>query len=155
MKKCIYFISALLCMVVSAQGTEQIEVKEVVVDFFKAFHAQDSIAIKKLVHSDIILQRIGFGTEGTPVLQSNNFDDLVKSIISIADSVSFHERLTDYNIQIDGPMANVWTPYEFWLNNEFHHCGVNSFQLFKDTDGWRIIYLIDTRRKEDCNNPSE
>ena len=52
-------------------------------------------------------------------------------------------------------MAHVWAPYEFWYNGEFSHCGVNSFQLFKEEDTWKIIYLIDSRRKEDCNNASE
>jgi hypothetical protein len=55
-----------------------------------------------------------------------------------------------YNIQIDGAMANAWTSYEFWVNGSFSHCGVNSFQLFKDEGAWKIIYLIDTRRKEGC-----
>ncbi len=47
-------------------------------------------------------------------------------------------------------MANVWAPYEFYLNNDFSHCGVNSFQLFFDGIQWKIIYLIDTRRKQGC-----
>lgn len=47
-------------------------------------------------------------------------------------------------------MANAWTNYEFWLNDEFHHCGVNSFQLLKEDDIWKIIYLVDIRRVEDC-----
>ncbi len=47
-------------------------------------------------------------------------------------------------------MANVWAPYEFYLNNDFSHCGVNYFQLFFDGIQWKIIYLIDTRRKQGC-----
>lgn len=31
------------------------------------------------------------------------------------------------------------------------HRQPNSFQLFKGDDGWKIIYIIDTRRKEGCN----
>jgi len=65
------------------------------------------------------------------------------------------ERLLDYNIQVDGNMANVWTPYEFWFNGTFSHCGVNSFQLFNDNGNWKIIYLMDTRRKEGCNSNSK
>ncbi len=47
-------------------------------------------------------------------------------------------------------MANAWTPYEFWYNGNFSHCGVNSFQLIKKDEKWKIIYLVDTRRKEGC-----
>ena len=36
----------------------------------------------------------------------------------------------------------------FGLMDNFSHCGVNSFQLFNDNGQWKIIYLIDTRRKK-------
>ncbi len=155
MRKLFYFFISMASFVVSAQNNDTIAVKQTVDNFFEAFHAKDSTVMKKVVRPDIILQTIGLDSEGKLRLKSDNFDDLVNSIISIPDSISFQERLMDYAIQIDGAMANVWTPYEFWLNDEFHHCGVNSFQLFKDIDGWRIIYLIDTRRKKGCFETSK
>jgi hypothetical protein len=44
-------------------------------------------------------------------------------------------------------MAHVWAPYEFYINDKLSHTGVNTFTLFKEKDIWKIIYLIDTRRK--------
>ncbi len=132
-----------------AQSPEA-EIRQTVVDFFEAFHAQDSVRMKLTVHPDIILQTIGTNKEGLQQIRTENFNDLVRSIISIPETVQFEEKILDYSIHIDGPMANAWTPYEFWLNNEFHHCGVNSFQLFNDAGTWKIIYLIDTRRAADC-----
>ena len=143
-------ITLLIGLNTTAQHPEEIKVKQVVDDFFTGFHAQDSVAIKNTVHPEVVLQTIGMDKNGNKILKSEDFSDFLGSIVSIPDSVNFQERLTNYTIQIDGAMANAWTSYEFWLNDEFHHCGVNSFQLFKDTEGWRIIYLIDTRRKEDC-----
>lgn len=138
-------------IVLCAQTPEE-EVKNTVNDFFKFFHAQDSVGMQKIVHTDVVLQTIGSGKNGVQRIRTENFDDLIKSITSIPDSVKFEERILDYSIQIDGAMANAWTPYEFWLNNEFHHCGVNSFQLFKEEEKWKIVYLIDTRRREGCEN---
>ena len=155
MRKLVYFYLSLFSILVSAQNNDEIAVKKTVDNFFEAFHAQDSIIMKKVVRSDIVLQTIGLDSEGKQRLKTENINDLINSIISIPDSINFQERLTDYTIQIDGAMANVWTPYEFWLDNEFHHCGVNSFQLFKDTNDWKIIYLIDTRRKEGCNQTAK
>ena len=80
-------------------------------------------------------------------------DDSEKLVLAIANRSNdqkWDERLLDYSIQVDGNMANAWTPYEFWLNDTFCHCGVNSFQLFKDVAQWKIIYLIDTRRRSNC-----
>ncbi|MEJ2163003.1 MAG: hypothetical protein P8X60_06715 [Robiginitalea sp.] len=70
---------------------------------------------------------------------------------NLPDTLQIQERLLDYQIQTDGAMAHAWTPYEFYLQGKLHHCGVNSFQLFHDGEGWRIIYLVDTRRVADCN----
>ncbi len=79
------------------------------------------------------------------------YEKFVQGLISIPKTTTFEEKLKSFSIQIDGAMANAWTPYEFWLNGAFHHCGVNSFQLVKYGANWKIVYLIDTRRKEDCD----
>ena len=155
MKLPLFFIFGLMNLVALAQTEEEIQVKQNIIEFFDAFHAKDSIAMKKMVYPSILLQTIGVNNEGKSVLKTENFDDLVKSIISIPDSTNFQERIKSYSIQTDGNMANAWTPYEFWINNEFHHCGVNSFQLFREENKWKIIYLIDTRRKSDCSALSE
>ncbi|SKB75454.1 3-methyl-2-oxobutanoate hydroxymethyltransferase [Maribacter arcticus] len=155
MKLPLFFIFGLMNLVALAQTEEEIQVKQNIIEFFDAFHAKDSIAMKKTVYPSILLQTIGVNNEGKSVLKTENFNDLVKSIISIPDSTNFQERIKSYSIQTDGNMANAWTPYEFWINNEFHHCGVNSFQLFREENKWKIIYLIDTRRKSDCSALSE
>jgi len=47
-------------------------------------------------------------------------------------------------------MATVWAPYKFYYKGTFSHCGVDMFQLVRMKGGWKIVYLIDTRRKEPC-----
>ncbi|HEY0898874.1 MAG TPA: hypothetical protein VGD90_06050, partial [Sphingobacteriaceae bacterium] len=61
------------------------------------------------------------------------------------------EQITFDAIQVDAGLASVWTSYKFYLGKNFSHCGVNSFQLVKMNGNWKITYLIDTRRKENCN----
>ncbi|MFS4468209.1 nuclear transport factor 2 family protein [Maribacter sp. 2210JD10-5] len=141
--------------ITSAQTAEQSKIQKTIETFFDAFHAQDAEAMKDIVDKDVILQTIGKNREGKQNIRTENFEDLIKSITSIPDSVAFQERILDYSIQVDGAMANAWTPYEFWLNETFHHCGVNSFQLFKEENDWKIIYLIDTRRREGCEPKTE
>jgi hypothetical protein len=60
------------------------------------------------------------------------------------------ERITIDRVLIDGPLALAWTPYQFYYKGKFSHCGVNSFQLVRGKAGWKIQYIIDTRRKEGC-----
>lgn len=135
----------------NAQNNEEKVVKRTIEAFFDAFHQQDSMAIRETVSKDIVLQTIGKDADGREVVKTDDFNHFLKSIVAIPATTKFEEKIMSYNIQIDGAMANAWTNYEFWVNDSFSHCGVNSFQLFNDQGSWKIIYLIDTRRKEGCD----
>jgi hypothetical protein len=137
--------------IANAQDNEKEEVKKAVQMFFDGFHKQDSTLIRSTTGSGIIMQTIGRDKEGTSVVKTSDFNDFLKSIVSIPDSIKFQEKLLSYQIKVDGSMANAWTPYELWINDSLSHCGVNSFQLHKQEGTWKIIYLIDTRRREHCN----
>ena len=137
--------------IANAQDNEKEEVKKAVQMFFDGFHKQDSTLIRSTTGSGIIMQTIGRDKEGTSVVKTSDFNDFLKSIVSIPDSIKFQEKLLSYQIKVDGSMANAWTPYELWINDSLSHCGVNPFQLHKQNGTWKIIYLIDTRRREPCN----
>lgn len=146
--------NVILCLIIfnlSAQDSEKAVVQQTIETFFDGFHNQDSIQIKNTVSNDIVLQTISQDESGNTLVKTQDFSGFLKSIVGIPNTKKFEEVIKDYSIQIDGPMANAWTSYEFRIDDTFHHCGVNSFQLVKDSyEGWQIIYLIDTRRKEDC-----
>lgn len=150
MKKILIGVLFLTFLTLTAQEDEKAAVQKTIDDFFVGFHAQDSMQIKATVAEGIIMQRIGVNKEGKITRQTNDFGVFLKGIVGIPKERKFEEKLTSYSIQIDGPMANAWTGYEFWIDGQMHHCGVNSFQLFNDGTGWKIIYIIDTGRKEGC-----
>ncbi len=150
MKYSLIFLLFLWLVPVQAQPDDEQAVRAVIDAFFKGFHERDSNQLKKAVSEDIILQTIARDQQGGMYVKTEDFSEFLTSISSIADSVVFREELKKYSVLLDGPMANAWTPYEFWHNETFSHCGVNSFQLFNDGAEWKIIYLIDTRRLEDC-----
>ncbi|MEC7264740.1 MAG: nuclear transport factor 2 family protein [Bacteroidota bacterium] len=133
----------------SEEETKQ-KIKSVIETFFDGFHKQDSTIIKSTVANNVVLQTTAKNPQGKTLFKNEEFSKFLKSIVSIPDSVKFEEKLTSFSIQIDRTMANAWVGYEFWLNDTFSHCGIDSFQLV-DFDGeWKIVYLIDTRGKEGC-----
>jgi|LGOV01.1.fsa_nt_gb hypothetical protein len=133
-----------------AQETKEDQIKEVISLFFKGLQNGDTLKIKQTISNDLLLQTTFINKEGKSILRTDNVPKFLKSVATKNPKDIWFEKLLSYQIQIDGNMANVWTPYEFYLNNDFSHCGVNSFQLFFDGKKWKIIYLIDTRRKSDC-----
>ena len=152
MKKIFILLAVFTGLTGSAQNsTDEAEAKKVVTHFFEAFHKQDSLALRNLAHSTIKMQSIGENAEGKIQVSTMPFGNFLKSIISIPASTKFEEKLHSYNVQVNGPLAHVVTEYSFWVNEKISHCGVNSFTLVKEDQEWKIAYLIDTRKKEDCD----
>ena len=137
---------SLMLVFTSVLYSQNEDVKQVVVTFFKGFHAKDSITMKSVSSEKMILQSISESSKGNQ-LKNENPRSFYLSIATIPPAILFEERILNYSIQVDGAMAHVWTPYEFYVNNKFSHKGVNAFTLFKENDQWKIVYLIDTRRK--------
>jgi hypothetical protein len=149
-------ISALFITVFSISSyaqevSEEVYVKETIKTFFDGFHSRDSLMMKSVVNDKVVMQSIGKNAEGEITLQHEDFHKFLRSIVSIPVGTDFKEVLHSYEVKIDGDMANVWTPYSLYVNEVFQHCGVNNFQLFRKDGEWQIIYLVDTRRKEGCD----
>lgn len=126
---------------------QELNPKKVIDDFFIAFHAKDTTALRDLCHPDIVMRTIANSKEGYK-LQSENLDDFLRSIAGIPSNLKILEKLMDYKIEVDGNLAHVWTPYEFYVNDKLSHIGANAFTLYNDNGKWQIIHLIDTRRKK-------
>lgn len=134
----------------NAQKSAEIAVKSVITSLFEGMKAGDTTAIVQHLHPQAELW--------TSLLNADGEADVRKSPISAwlngvatAPAGSLDERLLSIQVQVDSDrMASAWTPYEFWLNGSFSHCGTNHFQLAKVGNQWLITSIIDTRNKEGC-----
>ncbi len=82
-------------------------------------------------------------------VRKENISDFAKQISTLPKGAA-DEKITFDIVKVDADLASVWTPYQFYFNNKFSHCGVNSFQLVRINGEWKIQYIIDTRRKDNC-----
>lgn len=124
---------------------QEADVKKAIQTFFTGLHNRDTVAMQSVCYKNLILESI---TEhkGQGKLDFETADGYYKQVANIPVAVVIEERLLDYKIDIDGTLAHVWAPYEFYANGKLSHSGVNSFELFKDLGLWKIIYIVDTRR---------
>lgn len=129
--------------------SEEEEVKAVIVSLFDGMRANNPAQVTAAFIPEAIMNTVVAKPEGSEV-GSNSVADFAKRISTTPAETQLDERILDYQIKVDGTMASAWTPYRFYVNGNFSHCGVNSFQLVKTADGWKIVYIIDTRRKEPC-----
>lgn len=60
------------------------------------------------------------------------------------------ERYWNPTIHVEGPIAQVWAEYDFYINGEFSHCGVDAFSLIKVDGKWKICGVIFNMETEGC-----
>jgi hypothetical protein len=53
-------------------------------------------------------------------------------------------------VLVHGRIAVVWAPYDFHINGEFSHCGVDAFTLIKTENGWQIAGAAYTIEPKGC-----
>jgi hypothetical protein len=131
--------------ITQAQTTED-SVKATINRLFEGMKNADTVVLKSAFTNDPILHTVATNKKKKVYVRVEKFNDFVK-IAGQQKEGEADERIQFETIRIDGPLAMVWAPYEFYYKGKFHHCGVNSFQLVRLEDGWKINYLIDTRRK--------
>jgi hypothetical protein len=141
-------LACLLGLPAFAQTPEQ-EVEAVIRSLFDGMKQKNAEQVAAAFSAEGLMQTVQQKPEGTAV-GSNSVADFVKRIAGTPEGTTLDERILSYHIKVDGSMASAWTPYQFYVNDTFSHCGVNSFQLVKMSEGWKIVYIIDTRRKEPC-----
>lgn len=129
--------------------SEENQVKAVIITLFDGMRTKNPIQLEAAFAPQANMSTIVMNEEGAEV-KSNSVSDFVKRITETPVDTQLDEQILDYQIKIDGNLASVWAPYKFYINKKFNHCGVNSFQMVKMPSGWKIVYIIDTRRKEPC-----
>ena len=149
MKRVFSGLIMLFCISYTQAQTAEDSVKAAVNQLFEGMKSANATLVKTAFADSAILQTIGTTKAGATFIRNEaigDFADFVgKQKVGAAD-----ERIQFETIKIDGPLAIVWTPYKFYYNGQFSHCGVNSFQLVRLNGQWKIQYIIDTRRKDNC-----
>ncbi|MFP3832937.1 nuclear transport factor 2 family protein [Chryseobacterium sp. SIMBA_028] len=138
-------IALLLLISISAFGQQNKDIEKPIRNLFLAMKNADPELMKTVFTENAILQTIT--KDGT--VKSDRIQDFVASVSKFSKD-DLEERIIIEAIHTDGNLASVFTPYSFYLKGKFSHCGANSFQLVKQNEEWKIQYIIDTRRKDNC-----
>ena len=141
MKKILLILAIGFAQIVMAQ---EAQVKKTVETFFAGLNSADVAKIKSVCSDKLILQSVELHTAANKFTEQTA-DAFYKMIAETASKVKFEEKVMDYKILTDGTIAHVWVPYEFFIEGQLSHKGVNSFELVKFKEGWKVVYIIDTR----------
>jgi hypothetical protein len=133
---------------INAQSAED-SVKATINKLFEGMRNGNAALVTDAFADSAILQTISRNREGQMIIRNEPIKDFAE-FVGKQQKGAADERISFETVKIDGPLAIAWTPYKFYYQGKFSHCGVNSFQLVRMNGQWKIQYLIDTRRKQGC-----
>jgi hypothetical protein len=149
MKYFLILLTVIACATTARAQTAEDSVKAVINKMFTAMKDADGPGLKSCFADSAIMQTIARTKEGKTIIRNDGTAGFI-DFVSKQTPGAADERISFETIRIDGPLAMAWTPYNFYFNGQFSHCGVNSFQLVRISGEWKIQYIIDTRRKQGC-----
>jgi hypothetical protein len=133
---------------VRAQSAQD-SVKAAVNLLFTAMKNADSAQLVAAFDDSAVLQTILADSTGQTKARSYPVTQFASAIGKLPKGAA-DEQIYIETLKIDGPLAVVWAPYHFYYNGTLLHCGVDSFQLIRVNGVWKILYIVDTRKKGAC-----
>ena|SRR5579863_4141729 len=128
-----------------ARTTDESDVVSIAQKVFDGMAARDAGMIRSTVMPDARL----YSMRGDAPPQSTSAEDFITHLASVQGTLL--ERFTGRpKVLIHGRIAQVWGEYEFLRDGKFVHCGVDSFSLFKTSEGWKIAAIIFTADTAGC-----
>jgi hypothetical protein len=147
-------LSLLLSTWANAQTSisETESIKKVVNTVFEGMKKCDSTMVRGVFAPTAVLQTIRPDKDGlSATLGGDQMESWLKAIARPKTADQLWNEVMDFDhILIDGNLAQVWGRYTFNVGNKFSHCGTDNITLVKYAEGWKIVYLIDTSRKQGC-----
>jgi len=133
-----------------ASPAVEVEVLAVVQDLFDAMEDRDPELGRQLLLPEGRFMSLRETDEGT-VMREQSHQEFLEWLAD--QDVDVLERFWDPEVLIRGDLAVVWTPYDFFLDREFSHCGVDAFTLVRTDEGWRIATTVYTVEVTGCDQP--
>ena len=109
----------------------------------------DAGKLSAVMMPDVTMRSNSVEEDGTVASSTSTVEGLRDRIISSGSTMV--ERMFDSKVMVSGPIATVWTPYDFYTGGEFSHCGIDVVTLLHTQEGWRIMSLDWSRQQPpDC-----
>lgn len=131
-------------------GQDEASVLAAVERMFEGMRTADSTMVRSALALEVRFAILDT-RQGAAAIRTQSVDGWVSGIA--ASDGSWDEQIYDVEVRVDGTMASVWAPYTFYLDGAISHCGINSIELLRDAEGWKVTQISDTRRRDGCPDP--
>ena len=129
-----------------AQGTaERDAVLKIVQAFFDTMSARDVDGARRILMPQGRFHAMRM-RDGKPDPRAFSNEEYFADLQ--AGKQAMRERMWSPEVRVHGLIATVWTPYDFWIDGKFSHCGIDAFDLIKTEEGWKLAggtYTVESK----------
>lgn len=138
--------------VIHADTDDRAAILDVMEKVFAAVHSSDPDdwrALQLAEGTTLSFRPSSDGTSDALEMRISSNEDFIADLKP--DGRDYMERWTgEPTVLIRGAIAVVWGEYDFWIDGQFSHCGVDSVDLVKVEGTWKIANFMWTVETEDC-----
>lgn len=129
-------------------NTDEQAILNTVDQFFTALAERDRQLLASITVQGSLNISTSMSTNDDQRIRIQNYTQLLNNLSS--EGPALLERYWDPTVLIQRDIAVFWAPYDFHVNGEFSHCGIDSFQLIKRGDRWLLTNLSWTVERTGC-----
>ena len=123
------------------QIEDRMEVLATVRDLFRALEARDLMRLEALHFPHALTTAVRTG-EDSEFPTTRTLPQVLESIAAV--TVPMTERIWDPEVRVDGDVASIWAPYDFYVDGSFSHCGHDAVHLVRADGRWRVLSMTYT-----------
>jgi hypothetical protein len=145
-------ISTILLLITSQVSNAQqshpeyAAVKQVIDHFFESINTGNGELLASLEVEGAQILNIREDTEGEYEFVKRDWFDGD----NFGTDIQLTERYWDEQLLLSDEVAVFWAPYDFHIDGEFSHCGIDVLNLIKIDDEWKIGHAMWTIQRPGC-----
>ena len=130
-----------------AQAADEKGVLATIDALFAAFESGDSAAMLRQVYPDGRVTASGTRGDGASNLRPQSWTMFAERI---TPQRAFRERIANPTVQIDDHIAMVWAPFVVRVGGKVSNCGIDHFDLVRESGVWKVMNLTFSSRTTGC-----
>lgn len=123
------------------QIEDRTQVLATVRELFAALGERDIVRLEALHHPQSRTTAVRSGS-GSDSPTTRTLPEVLESIAAV--TVPMTERFWDPEVRVDGDVASLWAPYDFYVDGTFSHCGHDAVHLVRMDGRWLVLSMTYT-----------
>jgi hypothetical protein len=141
----------------AAQSADHADVMKTMQAFFDTMSTHDVAGARKILQPQGRFHAISI-KDGKPDVRAFSNEEYFAQLEGEWSKRKLRERIWSPDVRINGLIATLIAPYDFWIDGKFSHCGIDTFDFIKTEEGWKIaggVYTVATKCEPSPLGPLE